>query len=103
MNINDFQARFKTSAYNPTRITETKLSASKKNSAVLIPILEHQGQASILLCKRPSSMKHHPDQICFTGGKVEPNDKDIVHTVLRETHEELSIESKFIHPIGNNF
>lgn len=71
-----------------------------RDSAILLPLIEQQGEAALLFCKRPAYLTHHPSQICFPGGKVEPSDISSTHTAIRETHEELGIHSEHINTIG---
>ena len=42
-----------------------------------------------------------PGQVSFPGGKQEPEDPDLLTTALRETREEIGLESEHIHIIGN--
>jgi len=42
----------------------------------------------------------HSGQISFPGGKVEETDKDIYHTALRETNEEIGVIMQDIEVIG---
>ena len=39
-------------------------------------------------------MSTHSGEVSFPGGKVEPNDKDLSHTALRESNEEINLNSK---------
>lgn len=43
------------------------------------------------LMKRPSYQGVHGGQISFPGGRMEPHDRDMVHTALRETYEEIGV------------
>jgi 8-oxo-dGTP pyrophosphatase MutT (NUDIX family) len=71
-----------------------------RDSAILLPLVENNGQAALLFCKRPAYLQHHPSQICFPGGKVEPSDMSKTDTAIRETREELGINPKKINPLG---
>lgn len=56
--------------------------------------LQHpSGSLQLLLTKRSETMRHHPGQISFPGGGVDPQDRDAVAAALRETHEETGIPS----------
>jgi len=69
-------------------------------SSVLVPLCDIDGKLHILLCKRPSYLKHHPGQICFPGGKFEQQDNSLKDTALRETKEELGIPEHEINLLG---
>ena len=38
------------------------------------------------------SLRRQPGEICFPGGKVEPDDLDQKQCAIRETSEELGIQ-----------
>lgn len=53
--------------------------------------LQPSGGLQLLLTKRSETMRHHPGQISFPGGGVDPQDRDAIAAALRETHEETGI------------
>jgi len=62
-------------------------------AAVLVPIFEADGEARLILTKRPDTMPSHQGEIAFPGGKLEPNtDADLRAAALREAHEEIGLE-----------
>jgi 8-oxo-dGTP pyrophosphatase MutT (NUDIX family) len=67
-------------------------------AAVLVPLIEHA--MTILLTIRTPHLRHHPGQISFPGGCVEPGDRDTVDTALRELHEEIGIASAYVEIVG---
>ena len=67
------------------------LPATAENpAAVLIPIIERH-RPFVLLTLRPAGMSLHAGQICFPGGRFQREDKDLLHTALREAKEETGI------------
>jgi 8-oxo-dGTP pyrophosphatase MutT (NUDIX family) len=61
-------------------------------AAVLVPLFEAGGEASVVLIKRPETMPSHRGEIAFPGGKFEPGvDADLRATALREAHEEIGL------------
>lgn len=60
-------------------------------SSVLVLLFEESGKLYTCLTRRPSTMKHHPGQISFPGGKVEKEDVTAEMTALREANEEVGI------------
>ncbi|MGO2167770.1 NUDIX hydrolase [Pseudoalteromonas sp. AOP31-A2-14] len=94
MNTQQLLARFQLSApVQQHDLRSTKLSASKRASAVILPLIDIDNHAHILLCKRPAHLKYHPSEICLPGGKHERSDKTLRDTALRELKEELNIAS----------
>jgi 8-oxo-dGTP pyrophosphatase MutT (NUDIX family) len=61
-------------------------------AAVLLPLFEADGEASVVLIKRPETMSSHRGEIAFPGGKFEAGvDADLRATALREAHEEVGL------------
>ncbi|MFQ3191904.1 MAG: 8-oxo-dGTP pyrophosphatase MutT (NUDIX family) [Paraglaciecola sp.] len=76
-----------------------------KSAAVLIALVNDSDEMNIsglqvLLTKRASHLKHHPSQISFPGGKVEPTDRNLIHTALREAQEEIGLSPEAVTIIG---
>ena len=71
-----------------------------KQSSVLILFYEKEGKLFVPLIKRASYDGVHSGQIAFPGGKVEPKDKDMIATALRESQEEIGISLTGIEILG---
>lgn len=72
-----------------------------RDAAVLVPIVvEDRAAPALILTKRSSALKHHPGQIAFPGGKVDPDDTDIVAAALREGHEEIALSPDHVEVMG---
>lgn len=67
-----------------------------KQSAVLLPLVNIQNQTHILFEVRSLNMRSQPGDICFPGGRIDPEDPSPKHTAIRETTEELGISAKSI-------
>lgn len=79
----------------PKRIEQEK----EKVSAVLIPLIKKDDAYHILFEVRSNKLSHQPGEICFPGGKREPNEASI-QTAVRETCEELLISRSDIQIYG---
>jgi len=60
------------------------------NQAGVVVLIEQQSNA-VILTTRNKTMRHHPGEICFPGGRRHDEDRDLYQTALRELHEELGI------------
>ncbi len=54
----------------------------------------------LLFVLRSDELRHHPGQIAFPGGGVEPSDADVMATALREAGEELGIQRDSVEVLG---
>lgn len=72
-----------------------KLNIDEKNPnhaavlAVFYPGLQNETRFVLILRKTYRGV--HSNQVGFPGGRVEPEDRDLMHTALRETEEEVGI------------
>lgn len=69
-------------------------------AAVLIPVVAHREEATVLLTKRSSHLRKHPGQIAFPGGRIDPEDANPIEAALREAMEEVGLDRRHIQPIG---
>jgi 8-oxo-dGTP pyrophosphatase MutT (NUDIX family) len=69
-------------------------------AAVLIPLVERDDELTVLLTQRASQLKNHAGQISVPGGRVEPQDAGPRETALREAHEEIGLDERFVSVVG---
>ena len=69
-------------------------------AAVLVPVWLRPEGAEMILTKRSSHLKHHPGQIAFPGGKVDPGDTSPEAAALRESREEIDLPPARIEILG---
>lgn len=69
-------------------------------AAVLIAITDRP-RPGILLLHRPSTMRAHPGQIAFPGGRIDPGE-GTTQAALREANEELGIRAQDVRIIGSS-
>lgn len=55
----------------------------------------------LVLMQRTDDGGTHSGQVSFPGGRVEPEDKDKIHTALRETEEEIGVKAEEITILGS--
>ena len=60
-------------------------------AGVLLGIVERSAGPRVILTKRAATLRHHPGQIAFPGGKVDPDDDGPVGAALREASEEVGL------------
>lgn len=65
--------------------------------AVLLPLVEKEGDIHVLFEVRSHKMRRQPGEVCFPGGKCDPEDEDERFTAIRETAEELGVIPSDIH------
>ena len=54
----------------------------------------------LILTQRAAHLNNHAGEVAFPGGMWEGNDKDLLHTALRETEEEIGLSSSLVTPIA---
>jgi 8-oxo-dGTP pyrophosphatase MutT (NUDIX family) len=69
-------------------------------AAVLVPIVDHPNELTVLLTERATHLRHHPGQISFPGGRIEPDDTGPLEAALRETEEEIGLSREHVHIAG---
>lgn len=99
MTYEEFITRFQL-GLGPSEVDDVRELENGRPAAVLIPIVKHEQQATVLLTQRALHLKHHPGQISFPGGGVEANES---HTdaAIRETFEEVGVCPSHIEVVGS--
>ena len=69
------------------------------DAAVLVAVTDRP-EPGLILTKRPDTMRKHPGQVAFPGGRVDEGDADIVAAALREAHEEIALPPEFTELVG---
>jgi 8-oxo-dGTP pyrophosphatase MutT (NUDIX family) len=68
-------------------------------AAVLVAVVDHPSP-TIILTERPKTMRKHPGQISFPGGRIDPEDDGPVAAALREAEEEIALPRDSVDVIG---
>ena len=86
--------------WQPEITTERPWTAQAiAHASVLVPIVS-RGQTTVILTERTTHLSTHSGQVAFPGGKRDDSDTDAAHTALREAHEEIGLERRFVDVIG---
>jgi 8-oxo-dGTP pyrophosphatase MutT (NUDIX family) len=67
--------------------------------AVLVPFIEDNNDTSLLFERRSDKLRRQPGDICFPGGKLEPDETPLA-CALRETSEEICVAASQIEVFG---
>ena len=108
------RARARLSLELPTETIEARLSGDHvlgpgrpvlpqgphKAAAVLIPVVNHAAEATVLLTRRVDTLRAHSGQIAFPGGRIDPGDESAAAAAMREAQEEVGLHACHITPIG---
>ena len=71
-----------------------------KAAAVLLPIVAHPDELTVLFTRRTTHLRAHSGQISFPGGRIEEGDASEQAAALRETQEEIGIAGSSIEVLG---
>jgi 8-oxo-dGTP pyrophosphatase MutT (NUDIX family) len=71
-----------------------------KSAVLILFYTDRLGNIRFPLIQRPTYNGAHSGQVGIPGGKAEPIDRDLVHTALRETEEEIGINATNIEVVG---
>lgn len=69
-------------------------------AAVLMPFFEREGEAAVVLTKRPEHMPTHKGEIAFPGGRHREGDGSLADTALREAEEEIGLVPAEVEVVG---
>lgn len=67
--------------------------------ALILPEVDARGER-LLLIQRAQGLNTHAGQLAFPGGKREPEDRDLLDTALRESHEEVGLDRGSVQVLG---
>jgi 8-oxo-dGTP pyrophosphatase MutT (NUDIX family) len=68
-------------------------------AAVLVAVVE-RASPTVILTERPKTMRKHPGQISFPGGRIDPGDDGPVAAALREAEEEIALPRDAVQLVG---
>jgi 8-oxo-dGTP pyrophosphatase MutT (NUDIX family) len=68
-------------------------AAAATAASVLVPIVAHPAELTVLFTQRTSQLRSHSGQVSFPGGRAEPQDASPEFTALREAGEEIGLQA----------
>ncbi|MGE3619637.1 MAG: CoA pyrophosphatase [Acidimicrobiia bacterium] len=69
-------------------------------SAVLALLYDVDDEARLVLTRRTWDLRSHQGELSFPGGRWEPGDADLVDTALRESEEEVGLDTSTVEVVG---
>jgi 8-oxo-dGTP pyrophosphatase MutT (NUDIX family) len=73
--------------------------ATTRQSAVLVPLYEVDGEVHVILTRRSSNLRSHTSEVSFPGGRSDDGEAPLA-TALREAQEEIGLDPQLVRPIG---
>ena len=74
-------------------------NATTRQSAVLVPLYEADGELHVVLTRRSSNLRSHTSEVSFPGGRSDDGESPLA-TALREANEEIGLDHHLVRPIG---
>ena len=84
---------------DPDLAEDLMIGRPLRRAAVLVPVVAHAAP-TVLLTQRTEHLPSHAGQIAFPGGRIDAGDADAKSAALREAHEEIGLDARFIEPLG---
>jgi 8-oxo-dGTP pyrophosphatase MutT (NUDIX family) len=69
-------------------------------AAVLVALIDHPREPTVLLTRRTEHLSRHAGQISFPGGRVEASDVSPTAAALREAEEEIGLAQEAVDVLG---
>ena len=67
---------------------------------MLVALHGLESEPAVILTERRHDLRRHAGEISFPGGRRDPGDRDLEHTALRESHEEIGLDPADVEVIG---
>ena len=72
----------------------------RRLAAVLLPLYRHNGDYGVVFTRRSETVPHHRGQMSFPGGGYETRDGTLRQTALRESQEEIGLQTAHVRLLG---
>jgi 8-oxo-dGTP pyrophosphatase MutT (NUDIX family) len=101
LSVSQLSSRLLASSDSPVP-REFEATQQVRPAAAIIPIVNHLGEAALVVTKRPATMKFHGNDWVFPGGVIDAGrDRDGQQAALRELHEELGVPPDCVTVLGH--
>ena len=70
-----------------------------RRSAVLVPIYEDDGRATVVLTRRAQHLRSHKGEVAFPGGGQDEGES-LMEAALREAREEIALDTDIVEIVG---
>jgi 8-oxo-dGTP pyrophosphatase MutT (NUDIX family) len=84
----------------PERSERELLPGIDTASAVLAPLYEDDDELFVVLTRRTWELRSHQGEVSFPGGRHDDGDPDLWETALRESREEIGLDTDAVEQIG---
>lgn len=79
-----------------------RVSLAEGTSAVLVPVWAQPDRAlALVYTKRSETMRRHPGELSFPGGRVDASDAHPLAAALREAEEEIGLSPADVEVLGH--
>jgi 8-oxo-dGTP pyrophosphatase MutT (NUDIX family) len=78
---------------------ELPFHGDSRPAAVLCPLFEHDGEATVVLTRRAAHLPSHGGEVSFPGGRIRPGEAPL-QAALREANEEVGLRPASVEVIG---
>lgn len=105
-NLSSFPHRFETQILDDVqtrlaRLARRRLRGTARKAAVLVPLCEVDGTASVLFTRRSQKVGTHKGQVSFPGGMLDAEDPSAEAAALRELQEEIGFPAEQVRVLGS--
>lgn len=76
------------------------IKGAHPDAAVLIALTDNPDDPEIILTRRASHLSSHSGQVAFPGGMQDKTDRNLKHTALRESQEEVAMAPEQVEIVG---
>lgn len=80
-------------------LEQEELTLGITPAAVLVAVVDRPSP-TVILTVRPETMRQHPGQVSFPGGRIDPGDDGPIAAALREAEEEIGLPPAAVEVIG---